>query len=94
MYLINNIFIFCLIEMFPCLDNFISFGSDVFNTNKDYQNKMFEIIKTVMESDALDATERIYGCQLMESMMLNCRGVIDNVSIKVIYLYMIHKESY
>ncbi|ORX59935.1 ARM repeat-containing protein [Piromyces finnis] len=65
-------------EMFPCLDNFISFGSDVFNANKDYQNKMFEIIKTIMETDALDSTERIYGCQLMESMMLNCRGVIDN----------------
>jgi len=69
--------------MFPCLDNYISFGSDVFCANKDYQNKMFEIIKNVMESDALDITERIYGCQLMESMMLNCRGVIDNVS----YLY-------
>ncbi len=66
--------------MFPWLDNYISFGSDVFSVNKDYQNKMFEIIKTVMESDALDTTERIYGCQLMESMMLNCRGVIDNVS--------------
>jgi hypothetical protein len=65
-------------EMFPCLDNYISFGSDVFNTNRDYQDKMFDIIKTVMETDALDATERIYGCQLMESMMLNCRGVIDN----------------
>jgi hypothetical protein len=72
--------------MFPCLDNFISFGSDVFNTNKDYQNKMFEIIKTVMESDALDATERIYGCQLMESMMLNCRGVIDNYIAEFITL--------
>jgi len=62
-------------EMFPCLDNYISFGSEVFKANKDYQNKMFEIIKTVMKSE--DPSERIYGCQLMESMMLNCREVID-----------------
>jgi len=76
-------------EMFPCLDNYISFGSDVFCANKDYQNKMFEIIKNVMESDALDITERIYGCQLMESMMLNCRGVIDNYIPEFITL--VHK---
>jgi len=79
--------------MFPCLDNFISFGSDVFNTNKDYQNIMFEIIKTVMETDALDATERIYGCQLMESMMLNCRGVIDNFIPEFITLAQKYIES-
>ncbi|ORX83104.1 ARM repeat-containing protein [Anaeromyces robustus] len=77
-------------EMFPCLDNYVSFGSDVFKANKDYQNKMFEIIKTVMESDALDTTERIYGCQLMETMMLNCKGVIDEYIPE--FITIVHKN--
>ncbi|CEP15700.1 hypothetical protein [Parasitella parasitica] len=64
-------------EMLPPLDNYISYGKDVFVSNEQVQGMMFDIIDTVMKSDRVGETDRICACKLMESVLLNCRGHVD-----------------
>jgi hypothetical protein len=64
-------------EMLPPLDNYISYGKDVFVANEHVQSMMFDIIDTVMKSDRVGETDRICACKLMESVLLNCRGHLD-----------------
>ncbi|KAI8969324.1 armadillo-type protein [Mycotypha africana] len=64
-------------EMLPPLDNYISYGKDVFVANEQVQRMMFDIIDTVMKSDRVGEQDRICGCKLMESVLLNCRGHVD-----------------
>ncbi|KAI8976466.1 armadillo-type protein [Pilobolus umbonatus] len=64
-------------EMLPPLDNYISYGKEVFISNDHVQSMMFEIIDTVMKSDRVGETDRICACKLMESVLLNCRDHVD-----------------
>ncbi|KAI7906287.1 armadillo-type protein [Cokeromyces recurvatus] len=64
-------------EMLPPLDNYISYGKDVFVSNEHVQHMMFDIIDTVMKSDRVGENDRICACKLMESVLLNCRGHVD-----------------
>lgn len=64
-------------EMLPPLDNYISYGKDVFISNEHVQRMMFDIIDTVMKSDRVGENDRICACKLMESVLLNCRGHVD-----------------
>ncbi|KAI9277967.1 armadillo-type protein [Umbelopsis sp. AD052] len=64
-------------EMLPSLDNYISYGQDVFVTNQQIQGMMFDIIETVMRSDRLGEADRVCACKLIESVLLNCRGHVD-----------------
>lgn len=63
--------------MLPPLDNYISYGQDVFVQNGQVQHMMFDIIDTVMKSDRTGEQDRICACKLMESVLLNCRGHVD-----------------
>ncbi|KAG2183579.1 hypothetical protein INT43_006585 [Umbelopsis isabellina] len=64
-------------EMLPSLDNYISYGQDVFASNEHIQRMMFDIIDTVMRSDRLGEADRVCACKLIESVLLNCRGHVD-----------------
>ncbi|KAI8100099.1 armadillo-type protein [Halteromyces radiatus] len=64
-------------EMLPPLDNYISYGRDVFVSNENIQRMMFDIIDTVMKSDRLGENDRVCACKLIESVLLNCRGQVD-----------------
>ncbi|ORX79697.1 ARM repeat-containing protein [Basidiobolus meristosporus CBS 931.73] len=64
-------------EMLPSLDNFISYGKEVFMSNPDAQHKVFDIIDTVMKSDRVGENDRVCACKLAESLLLNCRGGVD-----------------
>jgi hypothetical protein len=64
-------------EMLPPLDNYISYGKDVFTSNEQVQQMMFDIIDTVMKSDRVGENDRVCACKLMESVLLNCRGHVD-----------------
>ncbi|KAI8394007.1 armadillo-type protein [Radiomyces spectabilis] len=64
-------------EMLPPLDNYISYGRDIFVADQNIQTMMFDIIDTVMKSDNMSEHDRVCACKLMESMLLNCRGQID-----------------
>jgi hypothetical protein len=64
-------------EMLPSLDNYISYGQDVFASNEHIQRMMFDVIDTVMRSDRLGEADRVCACKLIESVLLNCRGHVD-----------------
>ncbi|CAG8569447.1 9240_t:CDS:10 [Ambispora leptoticha] len=65
-------------EMLPPLDNYISYGTEVFVQNPNLQAKIYDIIETVMKSDRLGETDRVSACKLIESVLLNCRGHVDH----------------
>jgi hypothetical protein len=72
-----------LTEMLPALDNFLSYGKDVFISRPDYVQKVLEIYVTAMTSDQLGESDRCDGSKLAESMLLNLRGHIDAVSFLI-----------
>ncbi|KAI8335766.1 armadillo-type protein [Chlamydoabsidia padenii] len=61
----------------PPLDNYISYGRDVFVAHENFQQMMFDIIQSVMKGDHLTEADRVSACKLMESILLNCRGHVD-----------------
>lgn len=67
-----------LIEMLPCLDNYISYGHQVICSSQEHQAMMYDIIETVMNSERLGESDRVCACKLIESLLLNCRGHIDS----------------
>ena len=68
------------IEMIPTLDNFLSYGSDVFKSRADYRNMIIDIYTTVLNSDSLGENDFINGSKLADSILLNLRGHVDDVS--------------
>lgn len=65
-------------EMLPALDNFVSYGADTFKQRPDYREMMVDIYTTAMNSEQLGENDRVNGCKLAESMMLNLRDHIDD----------------
>ncbi|CAJ0826520.1 6037_t:CDS:10 [Entrophospora sp. SA101] len=55
-------------SMLPSLDNYISYGTEVFMQNSNFH---------VMKSENLSETDRVAACKLAESFLLNCSGIID-----------------
>jgi importin-7 len=66
--------------MLPSLDNFVSYGTDVFRARPDYQQKALDIYTTALSSDHLGENDRVNGSKLAESLLLNLRGHVDDVS--------------
>ncbi|KAF8215061.1 armadillo-type protein [Mycena galopus ATCC 62051] len=64
-------------EMLPSLDNFVSYGSDVVKTRPDYQRMLLDIYQTSIASEQLGENDRVNGCKLAESILLNLRGSVD-----------------
>lgn len=67
-------------EMLPSLDNFISYGTDVFKARADYRQMVLDVYITSITSDHLGENDAVNGSKLAESMLLNLRGHIDEVS--------------
>jgi hypothetical protein len=65
-------------EMLPSLDNFVSYGTDIFRARPDYRQKALDIYITALSSDHLGENDRVNGCKLAESLLLNLRGHIDD----------------
>jgi importin-7 len=68
-------------EMLPSLDNFVSFGTDAFKNRADYRQMVLDIYTTCMASDQLGENDRVNGCKLAESILLNLRGHVDDVCV-------------
>ena len=45
--------------MLPSLDNFLSYGADVFKARPEYCKMVFDIYKTAMESATLGDNDRV-----------------------------------
>ncbi|GAW02680.1 nonsense-mediated mrna decay protein [Lentinula edodes] len=65
-------------EMLPSLDNFISYGAETIKQRTDYKQMLLDIYTTSITSDHLGENDRVNGCKLAESMLLNLRGHIDD----------------
>lgn len=70
-------------EMLPSLDNFVSYGTDVFKARPDYRQMLLDIYTTSINSDHLGENDAVNGCKLAEAMLLNLRGHVDDVSQSV-----------
>ncbi len=66
-------------EMLPSLDNFVSYGTDIFRAREGYRQNVLDIYTTALSSDHLGEHDRVNGCKLAESLLLNLRGHIDDV---------------
>lgn len=67
-------------EMIPTLDNFLSYGPEVFKSRPEYRNMIVDIYTTVLNSDSLGENDFINGSKLADSILLNLRGHVDDVS--------------
>ena len=84
----NPLLMISIPEMIPTLDNFLSYGSDVFKSRADYRNMIVDIYTTVLTSDSLGENDFINGSKLADSILLNLRGHVDDVSVSVRTLVM------
>ncbi|CAK5283934.1 unnamed protein product [Mycena citricolor] len=71
-------------EMLPSLDNFVSYGSDVIKARPEYQQMLLDIYTTAMTNDQLGENDRVNGCKLAESILLNLRGSVDSALQSII----------
>jgi len=68
-------------DMEPTLDSYIVHGSEVLKHSPEMQLRYVDIINTIMttEVEYVTDSDRLRGCRLMESMMLNLKPTIDHV---------------
>jgi hypothetical protein len=74
--------------MLPSLDNFVSYGTDVLKVRPDYRQKVLDMYRTALTSPQLGDNDKINGCKLAESMLLNLHGHIDDVCLHIHVLYL------
>ncbi|KAH7915448.1 armadillo-type protein [Hygrophoropsis aurantiaca] len=80
-------------EMLPSLDNFVSYGTDVFKARPDYRQKAMDIYRTSMVSPQLGDNDRVNGCKLAESILLNLRGHVDDHLQDIIAIAIEHLDK-
>lgn len=66
-------------EMLPSLDNFLSYGADVFKARPDYRQNVLDIYEGAMTNKNLGDSDKINACKLAESVLLNLAGHVDDV---------------
>lgn len=64
-------------EIFPAIDNYISYGSQVVCSQPRVQEMLFDIVQHLLSADSLTSDERVFAFKLIESMLLHCRGGLD-----------------
>lgn len=64
-------------DMMPVLHNYITVDTNAFLSNENHIIAMFNMAKAVLNSDAEDESE-IIAAKLLEVMVLQCAGKIDN----------------
>ncbi|KAF8125741.1 armadillo-type protein [Boletus edulis] len=80
-------------EMLPSLDNFVSYGADVFKARPDYRQKVLDIYETAMTNESLGDNDRINGCKLAESILLNLIGHVDDHLQNIIKIAIDHIDG-
>ena len=79
--LLRSLFFFEIffLEMLPTLDNFVSFGADVFKSRPDYTTMLVDIYTESITNEQLGQNDRVNGSKLAECLLLHLRGAIDDV---------------
>jgi hypothetical protein len=63
--------------MLPALDNYVAYGSDMLVQNPAYLNAVVGMVQDIFADEKVGGVDRICGCKLAETLMLNLRGHID-----------------
>ena len=74
--------------MLPALDNFVTFGTQTLVENPSYTDALVIMVDDIFTDEKVGGMDRICGCKLAESMMLNLRGHIDQHIPKFVTLAM------
>lgn len=64
-------------DMLPALDNYVSYGSEMLVQNPAYLAAVVGMVEDIFCDDKVGGVDRICGCKLAETLMLNLRGHID-----------------
>ena len=64
-------------DMLPALDNFIMYGAETMVQNPAYIEALVGMVSDIFHDEKVGGMDRICGCKLSETMMLNLRGHID-----------------
>ncbi|KAF9465308.1 armadillo-type protein [Collybia nuda] len=80
-------------EMLPSLDNFVSYGSDVIKNRPDYKQMLLDIYTTSITNNQLGENDRVNGCKLAESILLNLRGHVDDALQTIIITALNHIDK-
>ena len=64
-------------DMLPALENYVTFGNAALATNPSYLSAIVSMVEDIFGDEKVGGVDRICGCKLAESLMLNLRGQID-----------------
>ncbi|RKP10883.1 armadillo-type protein [Thamnocephalis sphaerospora] len=64
-------------EFFPTASNFVCYGKDAVVASSEIQQALVDMISLAMTSDKVGEVDRTCACTLMECLMLNCPGALD-----------------
>ncbi|KAJ5666191.1 uncharacterized protein N7477_008639 [Penicillium maclennaniae] len=64
-------------DMLPALDNYVSYGSEMLVQNPAYLGAVVGMVEDIFRDEKVGGVDRICGCKLAETLMLNLRGHID-----------------
>lgn len=82
--------------MLAPLDNFVSYGHENIRNRPDYKQMLVDIYTTSLTSEHLGENDSVNGCKLAESVLLNLRGQVDDVRLRLMMIlphYMLTFES-
>ena len=65
-------------DMLPALDNFVAYGQPTLIAKPQYLAAMVGMVRDIFNDPKVGGVDRICGCKLAESIMLNLRGHVDN----------------
>lgn len=71
-------------EMLPSLDNFMSYGKEVFYARADYCEIILDIYESTMANTQGGENDCVTACKLIESLLLNLRGHVDQVRVPTV----------
>ncbi|KAG8804908.1 hypothetical protein FRC17_005833 [Serendipita sp. 399] len=75
-------------EMLPSLDNFMSYGKEVFLARADYREMIVDMFEVSMASQHLGEADRVNACQLIEAFLLNLRNAVDDKLARIVTVAM------
>ncbi|KAL8671777.1 MAG: hypothetical protein Q9168_003724 [Polycauliona sp. 1 TL-2023] len=75
-------------DMLPALDNFVSYGVDTMIQTPAYIEAVVGMVQDIFRDERVGAMDRICGCKLAESVMLNLRGHVNQYVPKFVEIAM------
>ena len=65
-------------DMLPALDNYVAYGAETMAQNPVYIEVLTSMVSDIFHDEKVGGVDRVNGCKLAESLMLNLRGHVDH----------------